>query len=113
MILRNLISKILNQFSNFDSSRSSQWSKVRKKYLEKHPTCEACGRDDDIEVHHITPVHVNPEKELDETNLISLCGKYSHFTFGHLMDWKSWNVNVREDAESYHNKIKNRPYIDG
>lgn len=109
-MLKQLISKIFGKFSNFDSSRSSQWSKVRKKYLNNHPECEACGRNDDIEVHHIIPVHVDPTKELDENNLISLCGKYCHFIVGHLMDWKSWNVNVKQDAETYKNKINNRPY---
>lgn len=112
-MIRQLISKLFNKLSTFDSSRSSQWSRVRKKYLEKYPTCQACGRYDDIEVHHVVPVHLNPDKELDENNLISLCGKYCHFTIGHLMDWKSWNNNVREDAETYLQKVKNRPYSDG
>lgn len=109
-MIKQIINKIFNQFYNFDSSRSSQWNKIRKKYLEKYPNCQACGRNDDIEVHHIIPVHINPDKELDENNLISLCSKYCHLTIGHLMDWKSWNINVKKDAEIYYNKIKNRPY---
>jgi 5-methylcytosine-specific restriction protein A len=106
----NLINRLLQRFVSYDAKRSSEWSKVRKNHLSKHPKCQCCGRDEDIEVHHIVPVHVDPSKELDDDNLISLCAKYCHFTVGHLMDWKSWNTNVVNDSEQYLEKIKNRPY---
>lgn len=89
--------------------RSPKWSKIRKQFLKDHPTCSACGSDKDLEVHHIEPVHINPDKELDTTNLITLCNKYCHLAIGHLMNYKSFNKNVTQDAENFLYKIKNRP----
>mgnify|MGYP003350581189 CR=1 FL=1 len=91
--------------------RSSQWPKVRAKHLEKQPTCVVCGGKDYLQVHHIEPFHSNPTKELDENNLITLCdGKFRcHFLFGHLLSWRSYNPNVVEDTQLWHEKIKTRP----
>jgi len=69
----------------------------------------ACGACKKLEVHHIVPVHLNPDLELDPENLITLCDKYCHFIFGHLMDYKSWNVDVVNDSAEYLQKIKNKP----
>ena len=55
------------------------------------------------------PVHVDPSKELDESNLITLCDKYCHFIFGHLMSWHSWNTDILSDAQLFNEKINNRP----
>lgn len=92
------------------SYRSWKWKEIRKKHLIEQPFCQACGRKEDLEVHHIEPVYLNPDKELDPANLITLCDKYCHFIFGHLMDYKSWNTNVVKDCESYLQKIQSRPY---
>jgi 5-methylcytosine-specific restriction endonuclease McrA len=70
----------------------------------------ACGSCKKPEVHHIVPVHLAPELELDPENLITLCDKYCHFIFGHLMNYKSWNVDVLEDSKTYLKKIKDKPY---
>ena len=90
--------------------RSPKWRKVRAEHIEKNPTCAACGRKDGLEVHHIVPYHIDPDKELDPDNLITLCGKYCHFIFGHLMDWKSWNENVVRDSTLYLLAKRKRPY---
>ena len=90
--------------------RSPKWRKVRNEFIKNNNECAACGRDDDLEVHHIVPYHVDPSLELDHCNLITLCGKHCHFIFGHLGDWKSWNKDVVEDTKNYHKKIINRPY---
>ena len=94
------------------ATRSWKWKEVRKQHLSKQPYCQACGRSSDLDVHHIEPVHVNPERELDPENLITLCSKTCHLIFGHLMDYKSWNENVISDSENYISKIKMRPYHD-
>ena len=87
--------------------RSWGWRKVRKEWLKKHPYCEVCGRKSKT-VHHIIPVHINKNKELDKTNLITLCHPH-HFLIGHLMKWSSWNKEVKKDAEIWKQKISKRP----
>lgn len=95
---------------NLFGSRSSKWSEVRKKHLSNQSFCQACGSNKKLEVHHIEPVHINPERELDESNLITLCSNNCHLLFGHLMSYKSWNINVTQDCSNHLNKIKNRPH---
>lgn len=90
--------------------RSPKWVNVRKQHLNKEPTCAACGRNKKLEVHHIEPVHLNPDRELDINNLITLCDNPCHFIFGHLMDYKSWNKDVVLDCKVYLNKVKNKPH---
>lgn len=91
------------------AERSKGWPALRKKHLSRQPYCQACGSYIKPEVHHIVPVHLDQSLELDPKNLITLCNKYCHFIVGHLMNYKSWNKNVIEDAEVYYNKIKYRP----
>lgn len=91
------------------AKRSGLWASVRAKHLEEHPCCAACGSCLKPEVHHIVPVHLDPDRELDPDNLITLCDKYCHLIFGHLMNYKSYNKNVVEDAKVYYNRIKHRP----
>ena len=88
--------------------RSGRWSSVRKNFLKKNNTCAACGTNKGLEVHHIEPVHINPDKELDENNLIALCSGKCHLLFGHLMHFKSWNPDVEEDCKEMLQKIKKR-----
>lgn len=89
--------------------RSPKWKKVREEHLKKQPHCMACGSYKKPEVHHIVPVHIEPSLELDPNNLITLCDKYCHFIFGHLMNWKSFNEEIIKDSKYFVNKIKNRP----
>lgn len=105
----NFIFRIFSNNPKFYIQRSSQWPKVRKKHIEKQPCCMACGSCKKPQVHHIVPVHLDPSKELDPNNLITLCGKHCHFVFGHFMSYHSWNENIIEDAEEYLEKINNRP----
>lgn len=93
--------------------RSPKWPAVRAEYLKTHPECAACGTRDELNVHHIVPVHVDSSKELDSGNLITLCREH-HFTVGHDPDfdgpqkpnWSSANKNVRKDAERMRRKLK-------
>lgn len=91
--------------------RSSQWPTVRKHHIERNPTCAACGTTDHIQVHHVTPFHIDPKLELDPENLISLCMVDSlvqrcHFEIGHHRNWKNSNPDVREEAASRLKKVK-------
>jgi hypothetical protein len=94
------------------AARSSKWSQVRKNHLKSNDKCAACGTDKDLEVHHIVPVHINADLELDPDNLITLCSRSCHLLIGHLMDFKSWNPHVIHDAKNICIKIKTRPYKD-
>jgi len=81
--------------------RSSRWPSVRGAYLERHPACEACGGTQNLEVHHVKPFHDFPMRELDMTNLMTLCmapDKECHLRVGHLGNWKKFNANARADA---------------
>ena len=95
-----------------EESRSPKWPALRKAHLEKEPECAVCGHkgsaDNELNVHHVLPFHLNPDKELDPSNLVTLCREH-HLTFGHLCEWKSWNKSVREDAAIWRKKIKDRP----
>lgn len=91
------------------AARHKDWPSIRKKHLDRHPCCAACGSCLKPEVHHIVPVHLDPSLELDLNNLITLCDKYCHFVFGHFMNYRSWNPDVVKDSQVYYNSVKNRP----
>lgn len=90
------------------AERSPKWKTVRKNHLKTHNKCESCEVKKNLEVHHVVPVHVDPTRELDPSNFMTLC-ESCHLLFGHLMNWKSYNENVREDCAKITAKIKNRP----
>lgn len=73
-------------------SRSGKWKTVRLRHLEKEPICQACLKDDDLEVHHILPVHAGGD-ELSPDNLITLC-HHCHFCVGHACNWTHWRPEV-------------------
>ncbi len=93
--------------------RSSKWPHVRDTWLESHPTCEACGTDEHVEIHHVKSFTYYPELELDTSNFMSLCrkpGHNCHLRIGHSGDWKSWNPHAREDAALMLKRQKERKY---
>lgn len=96
--------------------RSSQWDKVRREHLANHPYCAACGYTKQLQVHHIKPYHLFPELELDPTNLITLgvdCPSGNHhYLFGHLHNWRSYNVYVTSDCIAMRNRIKGAKDMD-
>lgn len=86
--------------------RSGSWARVRREHLEREPACIACGRDDDLEVHHVSPYHLDKSRELDPSNLVTLCADPCHLVHGHLMSWKRSNPDVREDCARYLAKLR-------
>jgi 5-methylcytosine-specific restriction protein A len=113
MIIKHLIDAAQGKHP-LSAKRSSHWPTVRKQHLALHPTCELCGGSDKLEVHHVHPFHLHPELELDPSNLVTLCeankgGISCHIAFGHLGNFKSWNVEVIKNAREWSEKIKNRP----
>lgn len=89
--------------------RSPKWSNVRKEHLKNNNYCIACGRNNKLEVHHVKPVHLFPELELDPSNLVTLCADPCHIVFGHLMSFKSYNKLVVEDCAVYLKRVMDRP----
>jgi 5-methylcytosine-specific restriction protein A len=81
--------------------RSGKWPAVRAAHLKAHPECEACGRRDALEVHHVQPFHVVPARECDPTNLMTLCGDPCHIVHGHVMAWARYNPTARTDVRAY------------
>jgi len=77
--------------------RAGGWASARARHLRLEPSCIACGRDQELEVHHVTPVHAAPDRELDPKNLATLC-RDCHLSLGHAYDWKAWRPGVRELA---------------
>lgn len=98
------------------AARSNRWRTVARKFLAENPSCAVCGRAGDevqLQVHHVVPYHyctdqriARPDLELDPRNLIALCEHTSsrpaadhHLVVGHLDDFRSSNLHVREDFE--------------
>lgn len=93
--------------------RAPTWGKVRGAHIRKNPSCAACGGREHLQVHHIQPYHLFPEKELDPANLLTLCqhpARLCHFVFGHLYDWAAWNPEVTEYATNHLKLIQHRKY---
>jgi 5-methylcytosine-specific restriction enzyme A len=92
------------------AKRSPKWPAVRRKHLKLQPTCMACGTLMNLEVHHIHPVHVYPDQELDPTNLITLCEtptNFCHYIFGHLgLSWYKWDPSVGVNAKGHMNAVE-------
>lgn len=62
-----------------DHPRSPQWRGVRDKFARAHPDCAfyKCSElTTKRQIHHLEPFHINPSRELDVTNLVSVCPKH-------------------------------------
>lgn len=80
---------------------SARWKNLRHAHLKKEPACVACGRSRNVEVHHIVPVSVDPLRELDPHNLITLCATPCHIVFGHFFCYHCYNKDVRKVAANF------------
>lgn len=97
------------EFSVLSIPRSKEWKKVRNEHLKKYPICAVCGNSKNVVPHHIIPFHIDPSKELDLSNLITLCEGDTfncHLFFGHFRNWTKHNPSVVEDANLWNKKIK-------
>ena len=93
-------------------SRSPQWPEARRRWLLIHPSCAACGTEKKLQVHHLKPVHLYPELELDPSNFLTLCetADNCHHTFGHLRDWMAYNPSAVADSAQFLRELHARPY---
>ena len=95
--------------------RDPKWDEARDKYLKTHHKCVVCGRNTDLQIHHMFPVSYirelgRPELELDERNFMTLCEsdddshtENHHLLIGHLDSWKSMNEHVVANAKKFIN----------
>lgn len=97
------------------TARSGHWPKVREEHLQMQPFCAVCGGKVKLTVHHIRPFHLHPDLELSHENLVTLCeapGHNCHLIWGHLLNYRSFNVDVITDSAQWNEKIKTRPLSD-
>ena len=88
----------------FGAQRNPHWPKIRASYMKQHPKCEIlCGKKA-TDCHHILPVHLFPNEELNPQNFLAVC-EDCHFIFGHFFNYRSYNKDIRNDIQ----RIKNRP----
>jgi len=72
------------QYTVKKARRAYKTHKVMQKYRSEHPECAWCGRNKKLDVHHIIPVSVAPERAGDYSNLMMLCRKpQCHLIVGH------------------------------
>jgi hypothetical protein len=83
----------------YGAARSGRWRAWREAHLRREPVCQACGAADDLEVHHILPVHAGGSELPPPEGMISLC-RPCHQTVAHANDWKAWRPDVRRLAET-------------
>ena len=102
--MRNPISLIKKAISSIgESKRSAKWATTRKKHLKNQDWCMYCGGTKNLQVHHIQPFHLFPERELQPTNLITLCEEWTkdcHLKTGHLGNWKNYNPAIKKIANA-------------
>jgi len=82
----------------FGAPRSSKWQAWRNAHIKREPRCRACGSDEDLEVHHILPVHAGGQELAPPEGLITLC-RPCHHVVGHACDWRAWRPDVKNLAE--------------
>ena len=90
--------------------RSPQWPKARAAFLKDNPVCECCGGKEALEVHHLEPFSINPAKELDPANMMTLCeskkyGLNCHLLVGHLGNYSRFNPLAKLDAMIWRAKL--------
>lgn len=88
-----------------EGSRSGLWPAVRKAHLRVEPRCQWCGSTWFVQVHHVYPFHLYPERELDPHWLISLCeppgSSGCHLSRGHRGRWTDYDPDIRRKCEEH------------
>jgi len=90
----NLTRHYLNVTEDFQNTWNLKWQRFKYNYWKFYKKqCAVCGYEKKIELHHIEPRHLFPEKALEEKNMIPLC-KDCHFHIGHWNNFKEYNKNI-------------------
>lgn len=111
-MIQQIKDRLLGKTSR-DHKRSPRWRVVRNTHLEAHPTCAVCGGVKKLEVHHIVPFHIDPSRELDPSNLITLCesgkrGIVCHLLVGHRGNYRLENPFCSSDAALWNSRLSGK-----
>ena len=101
------IKDVVQGKTSITKRRHKDWRSFRKDYLKICNECKICGSKRKLAVHHIVPFHVDPSRELQTSNCMTLCF-YCHLIFGHLKNYKSYNRQIQFDAIEWEKRIKER-----
>ncbi len=93
------------------AERSPEWEKLRNSHVKKEGVCQICGSHSDLQVHHIKPFKLWPEKELDPENLITVCrskrmGFDCHLAVAHGGNFRYYNPYILEDIATIRDILK-------
>jgi 5-methylcytosine-specific restriction endonuclease McrA len=75
--------------------RGGAWRSTREEHIRENGYCVSCGREKELEVHHVVPWAEDERLRLDPHNLLTLC-RPCHLRFGHLSNWKDSNKEIRD-----------------
>jgi len=79
------------------ATRSPQWRALEKRWLLEQPVCQACGGARLLNVHHVVAFEHDPSRELDPTNLLTLCAwRGCHLAYGHGSSFRQYVPSVRQ-----------------
>lgn len=107
---RYKLTRFWQRYLPFGARRSHRWDEVRAGHIRSNPRCAVCNGTAKLRVHHIVPFSVDPKRELDTGNLITLCeskrgGLNCHLFVGHLGNWNRHNPHVLEMVRYLRQKI--------
>jgi 5-methylcytosine-specific restriction endonuclease McrA len=96
---------------NHKDKYPSNWEEIEKSMIAKQPYCSLCGDEgkeegNELQVHHIVPVHIDISKNGDENNLIVLC-HHCHLRVAHCGDYeKYYNLDIKRDSKEVYDNIQ-------
>ena len=111
----SILNTILNLFrpdTSFGARRDKDWRRESKAF-KKGKVCAMTGTKKKLQVHHVFPVWLFPEKEMDKRYWIVLSGKklygvVPHLFLAHLGNYRRYNPNIVKDAAKWYNILKGR-----
>lgn len=108
IVLMRAVGFSYGEIEALSTPRSTGWRALRNRHLEENPRCIVCGSHKNVVPHHVVPFHLDPSKELEASNLVTLCESPTfncHLFFGHLKRWDRHNPKVVEDAMFWRQRI--------
>ena len=100
-----MIDRIVEQFGG--TPRSPKWQSVRNEFIKTHNKCVCCGSKKKLQVHHILPFCVDPSRELDPANLVTMCSR-CHLLIGHCGWFQRYNPSLHDSVQFIKTMLKAR-----